>query len=191
LIDWLRRDRRADQSEFARRHLFYATLDRDLKTHTGFFAAAALTNRVFASLFDSRPRWVSAATHDFLNQLGAQLEAANERFAAGIRRGGVADISLDTQLVTQEQRIAQAYLDTSWRRIANWPHISRELNELLNGTHIASRVAPLLLHSRCYRAVLDEVRRQLGVPLDFADKSHRIAIGCTLIRRLRRGRHRP
>jgi hypothetical protein len=47
----------------------------------------------------------------------------------------------------------------------------------------------LLSHSRCYRAVLGEVRRQLSVRLDFADKSHRIIIGCTLIRHLRRGCH--
>jgi hypothetical protein len=187
-IDWLQRDRRASHSEFARRHVFYSSLDRDLQAHTGFFAAAALTNRMFASLFEWGLNWVSAATYDFLNKLGAELEGTNRCFAAEIRRGVTADVSLDTRLVAEEQRIAQAHLETSRLRIATWPGISRELNGLLNGTHIASRVAPLLSHSRRYRAVLAEVRRQMGVGLDFADESHRVTIGCTLIRHLRSGR---
>lgn len=182
-IDWLQHGRRAS-SEFARRHGLYSALDRDLHATTRFFAAAALTNRIFASVFESGPSWASAGTHDFLNSLGAELECANRRFAADIRREGAVDRNLDTRLVTREQRIAQAYLEACRIRMSTWPRIGRELNELLNGTHIASRVAPLLPHCRRYRAVLGEARLRTGVVLNFAEESHRVTIGCLLIRHL-------
>jgi hypothetical protein len=120
-----------------------------------------------------------------LSRLGFHLETANQRIVAYIRRGPAADLSLDTRLVVLEQRIAQAHLENSRLQIATWSRISRELNELLNGSHIACRIAPFLPHSRLYQAVLDEVRRPMRMGLDFADESHRITIGCTLIRHLR------
>jgi hypothetical protein len=178
---------RPARSEFARRHALYEMLDRDFRTQTRFFAAAAWTNRMFASLFESGPSWVSAGTHAFLNKLGAELEDVNRRFAADLRHETVEGANLDTRLVTAEQRVVQAHLDCARVRIARWPRISIELNQLLNGTHIAARAAPLLLHSRRYRAVLGEARRQMGGGLDFAEESHRVTIGCALIRHLRRG----
>jgi hypothetical protein len=41
-----------------------------------------------------------------------------------------------------------------------------------------------VLYSRDYRRVLGHVRRNLGVPLNFANEAHRVTIGCALIRHL-------
>lgn len=175
----------ASRPEFSRRHEIYHALDRDFSGRTRFFAAAAITNQIFATLFRAAPNLVTGETGNFLSNLGAQLEVANMRFAEEIRRTTGGGSSLDRYLVFSEQRLVQDYVGVATSRPAAWARIGSELNRLLNGTHPASLAAALVSRTRHYRSVLTEARRQMGVDLDFADEEHRVTIGCALIRHVR------
>jgi hypothetical protein len=163
----------------------YWALDRHFGGRTRFFAAAAMTNQMFAMLFKAAPHLVSRRTGNFLSELGARLEIANVRFADEIRRHGGRGASLDRHLVSSEQNLVQAYVDAVSVRVADWHRIGYELNRLLNGTHLASLAASVVSRTRGYRRVLAEARRRTGGHLDFAHEAHRVSIGCALVHHVR------
>jgi hypothetical protein len=176
-------------SDFERRRVLYAHLDRDLRSRTRFFAAAELINAVLASLFRWSPVEVLAGSIAFLNELGASLEAVNMRFANAVREGRLAGVSLDHSLVCLEQQeVQRRWRLWSTRSGEEWREVRQELNGLLNGHPPVSLLAPFLPCSRRLTAATAAVRRGLGVDLDFANGSHRVQIGCALIRQLRNDR---
>lgn len=173
-------------NEFERRRRLYAHLDRDLRSKTRFFAAAGLINDVFANLFRWLPADGSAKSFAFLSELGTSLESVNMRHAGAIREGRLAGCSLDHSLVCLEQAEVQLHWHLwSTRSGDAWRTIREELNRLLNDHHPVSLLAPLLPCSRLLTTVVAAVRRGVGADLDFANGSHRIQIGCALIRQLR------
>jgi hypothetical protein len=174
-------------NEFERRRILYAHLDRDLHSKTRFFAAAELVNEVFANLFGWLPAEVFATSFAFLNELGASLESINLRHAGAIRHGRLTGHSLDHSLVRLEQREVQLRWHRWSTRSGDVWGLQRELNGILNDRHPVALLAPFMPGGRVWSFVIAAVRRGLGVDLDFADESHRVQIGCALIRQLRSG----
>jgi hypothetical protein len=163
----------------------YECLDRALAPQTRFFAAAGLTNRLFGTLCNVLPAVISCTTASFLCALGRRLEAPNYRLAQDLQEQRIPDCA-DQFLVCAEQMVVERYC-WSFRREEEilWRQVRGELNDLLNGSHIASLLAPVLGHSRKYQRVLTAVRARMGVALDFNNERHRVAIGCALIQELR------
>jgi hypothetical protein len=175
-------------TEFERRSALYSRLDLQLCDQTRFFAAAALVNAVFATLFQLWSAIRPPRSFNFLNEVGAALETDNLRYARAITAHTPGD-SLDYALVCAEQARLQCYVRAHQAlRPRQWESIRRELNGLLN-----DRYAIALFSrwgkggARLYR-VLHEVRERLGTTLDFSTESHRIRIGLRLIEHFRQER---
>jgi hypothetical protein len=143
-----RRPQWGQGSDFARRHLLYARLDRHVRSRTRFCPAAALVNEVLAHLFRRLPIGVSHSCYVFLNQLGAWLEPLNLRYAGSIRDGRLCGPWLDRALVRFEQEHAQLYC---YRWVLHsgmaWRRVRRELNDLVNAHHPVTQLAPRALWS--------------------------------------------
>ncbi len=170
---------------FERRCALYIELDETLSSHTRFFAAAALTNALLSRLFSLLPIRTPRSYH-FLNELGAMLEAANVSYAAKISRGLARGAVLDDVLVREEQSLVRVHVEAHRARGANhWHQIRRYLNGLLNRLGCASVLSRWLICHRHYCAVLTMIRNDMGIPLDFADESHRVRIGLGLIHHIR------
>jgi hypothetical protein len=175
---------RRESNDFERRRNLYAGLDRDLRCRTRFFAAAEFVNAVLAGLFRWLPVDLSAGSIVFLSELGASLELVNMRYASAVRAGRLAGLSLDHSLVCLEQQEVQLRWRLWSTRSGNaWRGVRQELNGLLNGHLPVSFLAPFLACGRQLTTVTTAVRQDLGV--DFANESHRVQIGCALIRHLR------
>ncbi len=170
---------------FVQRQMLYARLDAEVETCTRFFAAAALTNAVFAQLFSVVPRRSLSRAHRFLREAGAVLESANLQFVSDIRqipRGS----ALDQYLVSREQSLIQRLLEEGKTQAHGYDRrLCRELNGLLNGHPVAVLLSRLFTCSRRYHGILEKTRRELGLALNFANESHRIHIGLGLIRHIR------
>jgi hypothetical protein len=170
---------------FNRRSALYLDLDSELRSRTRFFAAAALTNSVLADLYALIPHLLPRHSYHFLNELGALLEAMNVHYAREIKAGTASCRSLDYYLVSSEQRLAQTYVDAhQGLPQGNWERVRRELNALLNKHPLASFVSRWSVRGRHFYSVLKDVRRDIGVALDFADESHRVRIGLALIQHI-------
>jgi hypothetical protein len=172
-------------ADFRRRALWYKDLDLELRHKTRFFGAAALTNRVLARLFEHFPKAVSDASATSLRRLGAQLERFNGGLAESVRQSPRHGAALDRYLVQAEQSIVEIH----WRALPSERQqliIGREINGLLNVTHVSCYLARLWRDSRDYCSVLSGLRARLCGPLNFAVESHRIEIGCALIEHLSR-----
>jgi hypothetical protein len=171
--------------EFERRSALYARLDEELFNWTRFFGAAALTNAVLAQFFRLTPRVVPRSC-EFLRQLGSVLEAANLQYAAAIKRQAPASAALDCRLVRSEQRLVQCWLvEQQARADSRWDSIRGEINGVLNECHFTSVFSRCFARSRYYYGVLRRIRRETGVPFDFASESHRVRIGLGLVERIR------
>ena len=96
------------------------------------------------------------------------------------------DTTLDYDLVCREQRLLQTFLDGYRARSdGHWEPIHRELNKLLNQHFVGSLASRLFACSDQYCRVLSQLRRELGVALDFAEQAHRVRIGLALIQHIR------
>ena len=168
---------------FEERRALYTRLDREFCSHTRFFGAAAWINSIFAQLFAFLPRASLPHGYPFLNEAGAALQVANLRYADALRGRHLEGPGLDQQLVSGEQRLMQTLLDS--RGALNGQSVCRELNALLNERHIAGLSCRAFARSRPFSVLLRDLRRELGVALEFADERHRVRIGMGLIHHLR------
>ena len=171
---------------FSRRQTLYEALDHELATYTRFFAAAALTNSVFAQLFTSLPRGSLLHAYQFLSDAGLELETANLHYAHEISRTkNLSGPGLDLYLVRREQRLMQKLLnERGVRTDAASTRLTRELDSLLN-RQVVAVISRVFACSRQYSRVLRAIRRELGLALTFADESHRVLIGLGIIRHIR------
>jgi hypothetical protein len=179
--------RAAHQSaEFARRSALYARCDARVCDHTRFFAAAATINAVLATHFEVLPAVRASCSFNFLSEVGAALEIDNLVYARQIslrELGG----SFDDALVRAEQGRLQEYVRAHPEQCPQkWQAVRSELNGLLNDRYAASFLSRWCEGSGRFFRVLQKVRAQVSMELDFADKSHRIRIGLELIEHIRR-----
>jgi hypothetical protein len=173
---------------FQQRHVVYLRLDEQLGSRTRFFAAAALTNAVFARLFQLVPGHSLSHVYHFLADAGTILEAANLQFARELPQRSGNGVALDQYLVCSEQRRLQTLLNTSMAHAdSHWRSTRRDLNHLLNEQPLLALGASCSASSRHYYWALQKVREHLGAPLDFANETHRINIGLGIIRHIRSG----
>jgi hypothetical protein len=169
---------------FERRSGLYARYDAQLHRCTRFFAAAALVNASLAKLFKMPVFRPSGCLH-FLNEVGASLEIDNRKYLHELVLI-MPDRHLDEALVCREQERLEYFvrLRQAWAP-KQWSYIRAELNGLLNGrstVSLLSRCSPI---SGRLPRMLREVRERLNCELDFADRSHRVFIGLTLIEQIR------
>jgi hypothetical protein len=165
--------------QFSVRALLYQGWDEKLRVKTRFFGAASLTNRVLAFLaghpgaraFRGRGEWLAA--------LGGMLLPANISLARALCSASLVSGSWDARIVAMEQRMVQNFLATT-QSYREKRRMIAEMNFLLNlRGPLVSRCENAAV--RCYAGILDGVREQLGLPLDYSLQQHREKIGLGVI----------
>jgi len=174
-------------SGFCKRSEEYAKMDANasINSQTRFFAAASAVSALLADAATWKPARalvVSKATATFLEGIGETLEKFNQNIAKQITSGQLGGAGLDQQLVHQEQTTVQGVLDNlkSSDPDAYTKRIS-EINILLNPSKGKELISNAIGDDDS-NSVLNEVREDLGHPLDFSNQKDREAIGNALIK---------
>ncbi|MGY0799873.1 RHS repeat-associated core domain-containing protein [Lysobacter sp. A286] len=157
-------------SEMCDRSLRYAAMDQDssINSQTRFFAAASIVTNALGTL--------AVAQTPFMTGLSRGLEQHNLKTAAAIRSGaflpGATPSQRDAAFVHSEQTLVQGRLDQLKADSPNAysAHITG-VNSLLNSRTFGQSSDPNF--GRAIRIATKAV----GGPLDFANQSHREALG--------------
>lgn len=123
--------RRSRAVEFERRAARYAVCDQILRTHTRFFAAAAIVNSALAEALAESPGayFLPLGTTNFLATLSAYLEPYNVLFARRVPCMALRGPALDQWLVAHEQVLVERHLSRYPPRIGR--AIIRDVDRLL------------------------------------------------------------
>jgi hypothetical protein len=171
-----------DADRFFQRAARYTEYDRELFSKTRFFAAAAATNFLLGNLSRVRilPLFPDNARR-LLSQIGTSLESLNIELANRVKRESARGLHVDLGLVQAEQQALQHQLQNLG---SCHPMLVRaalhQIDGLLNPALAHQLCRPLIAGVSQYVAVLQEVRTNLGMPIEFSLLTHRINIGMRL-----------
>ncbi len=177
-------------SPFCRRAGSYGKLDRKLHAKTRFFAAATAVSLYGANTDSPLTAFVvSSTTRDFLSKLGEDLEKVNSGIVESIQDGSLSGEDLDTQIVHMEQTAVQEALDDLKKtNPEEYERLISDANKALNPSEAMRAVAKRFPSDTAFIQILDQLRRDLGRDIDFANQSDREALGNKLIEHVRKTR---
>jgi hypothetical protein len=130
---------------------------------------------------------VSVDSEILLWKLGSALEGFNKYEEILIKLGKASGSDLDGQIVHKEQTLVQLYLDDLRQNNSEgYDKLIKEVNATLNQTgsfgQFASQIFPT---DKAFVTLLDELRKKLGHPIDFANQADREAMGNAIIAHIR------
>lgn len=178
-------------SGYCQRADLYGKFDAKVSGTTRFFAAASATSQALANLA-SPLVWAfgfsgaSDSTKAFLSATNQNLESMNKAMVSAVEIGLLGGENLDVTLVQNEQTIVQGGLDKlQGSDPTGYGNLINEANSLLNPQGFTATLGSLAPTDSAFAQVLDAVRKDLGGTIDFANQSHREAIGNKLIEHIR------
>jgi hypothetical protein len=110
----------------------------------------------------------------------------NQDISRSLQNGTLAGKDVDSRIVEMEQTVVQEMLDDfSSNDPAGYDTLISEINAALNPSGVLEIVTQVYGTDKAYGTILDKVRDSLGSDIDFANQSHREAIGNALIDHVR------
>ena len=128
---------------------------------------------------------MSKDTASFLEGVGQQLAAFNQKQVTQIESGKLSGPGLDQKMVHLEQTNVQGQLDALRKADpSGYAKAIKEINGALNGT-VSKGLQQIASTDRAYAQVLAGVRENLGRDIDFSNQADREAIGNALINHIK------
>jgi RHS repeat-associated protein len=171
----------ATNTQFCRNAQLYANLDRAYNGRTTFFAAASFTSEMLN--YTTYPfSGVSETSVGYLRAVNGALANANFSRRDSLIRSDSTQAANDRRMVRFEQRLVQAGLDSIRQADpAGYNRLVSDVNATLNSASAENSY----LTGSLYSEAIVSARKQIGGNIDFANESHRVAIGDALTAALR------
>lgn len=130
--------------------------------------------------------FTDASTRNFLNDVGVKLATENQKFAKAIEGGSMTGPNLDSKMVHLEQSLVQKSLDGLRSSDPSlYLMVIDQANQSLNPTGAQAAAQGFFSTDAAFAKIVDKVRNDLGGKIDFANQSHREAIGNALVTYIR------